>query len=97
LDDAVVVTGGLTPGPTVLAYRRADGQPLWRSGTDKASYASPILATLAGRRVIVSVNAASVTAHDPANGELLLSYPWSDDKWPKAAQPVVAGTNRLFI
>ncbi len=31
-DDKVVVTGGLTDGPTVLAYRRSDGEPLWHAG-----------------------------------------------------------------
>ena len=96
-NDTVVVTGGLTNGPTVLAYRRADGEPLWQSGTDKASYASPILATVAGRRVVLSFNAASLTAHDPATGELVLNQPWSDGKWPKAAQPVVIGDNRVFV
>ncbi len=96
-DDTVVVTGGQTKGPTVIAYRRADGEPRWHAGADQASYASPILATLAGRRVVLSFNAASLTAHDPATGEMLLNYPWSDDKWPKAAQPVVIGDNRLFL
>jgi len=96
-DDTVVVTGGLTNGPTVIAYRRSDGAPLWRAGTDKASYASPILATLAGRRVVLSFNASSLTAYDPATGEILLNYPWSDDKRPKASQPVVIGDNRVFI
>ncbi len=96
-EDAVVVTGGLTNGPTVLAYRRSDGKPLWHSGTDKASYASPILATVAGRRVILSFNAASLTAHDPATGEMVLNHPWTDDKSPKAAQPVVIGDNRVFV
>ncbi|MDR3402542.1 MAG: PQQ-like beta-propeller repeat protein [Chthoniobacter sp.] len=96
-DDQVVVTGGLTDGPTVLAYRRSDGEPLWHAGTDKASYASPILATLAGRRVVLSFNAASLTAHDPATGEVLLSYPWSDGKMPKAAQPVVIDGHQVFV
>lgn len=96
-DDTVVVTGGMTNGPTVLAYRRSTGEPLWRSGTDKASYASAILATLAGHRVILSVNAATVTAHDPATGDILLDYHWTDDKFPKAAQPVVLGEDRIFL
>ncbi len=96
-DDKVVVTGGLTDGPTVLAYRRSDGEPLWHAGTDKASYASPILATLAGRRVVLSFNAGSLTAHDPATGDVLLNYPWSDGKMPKAAQPVVIEGHRVFI
>jgi len=96
-DDTVVVTGGLTNGPTVLAYRRSDGAPLWRAGSDKASYASPLLSTLAGRRVVLSGNAASLTAHDPATGELLLNFPWTNDKWPKASQPVVLERNRVFL
>jgi outer membrane protein assembly factor BamB len=45
----VVVTGGQTAGPTVLAYRRTTGEPLWKAGTDKSSYASPTLATLGGQ------------------------------------------------
>ncbi|MEP6671263.1 MAG: PQQ-binding-like beta-propeller repeat protein [Chthoniobacter sp.] len=96
-DDKVVVTGGLTDGPTVLAYRRSDGERLWRAGTDKASYASPILATLAGRRVVLSFNAGSLTAHDPATGDVLLNYPWSDGKMPKAAQPIVIDGHQVFV
>ncbi len=96
-EDTVVVTGGMTPGPTVLAYHRATGEPLWKSGTDKASYSSPILATLAGRRVILSVNAATITAHDPATGAVLLEFRWADDKMPKAAQPVVLEGDRVFV
>ncbi len=96
-DDIVVVTGGMTKGPTVLAYHRATGEPLWQSGSDKASYASPILTTLAGKRVILSNNASSVTAHDPATGALLLDHPWSDGKMPRASQPVVLPGDRVFL
>jgi outer membrane protein assembly factor BamB len=96
-DDTVVVSGGLSNGPTVPAYRRSDGQPLWRAGTDKASYASPILTTLASRQVVLSCNAASLTAHDPASGKILLDYPWTTDKWPKASQPVVLAGDRVFL
>jgi outer membrane protein assembly factor BamB len=96
-DDTVVVTGGLTHGSTVIAYRRSDGAPQWQAGTDKASYSSPALATLAGRRVVLSLNAGTLTAHDPATGEILLNHPWSDEKWAKASQPVVIGGNRVFI
>jgi outer membrane protein assembly factor BamB len=96
-DDTVVVTGGQCPGPTVLAYRRSGGKLLWSAGIDKASYASPILTTLAGRRVVLSCNAASLTAHDPASGEILFDYPWTNDKWPKASQPVVIDGNQVFL
>jgi outer membrane protein assembly factor BamB len=96
-DDFVIVTGGLSNGFTVLAYRRSNGESLWHSGSDKAGYASPILATVAGKRVVLSANAGSFTAHDPATGELLLNQPWTEDKWPKASQPVVLDGDRVFV
>jgi outer membrane protein assembly factor BamB len=52
---------------------------------------------LAGNRVVLSVNAGSLTAHNPATGELLLNQPWTDDKWPKASQPIILDENRVFL
>jgi outer membrane protein assembly factor BamB len=100
VDDAVIVTGGNANSATVFAFHRATGDPLWRAGNDKASYASPILVTLAGVRVVLSANAATLTAHDPATGKLLLDHRWVKEKQadtPKGAQPVVVGTNRVFL
>ncbi len=95
-DETVVVTGGNTPGPTLLAFRRTTGEPLWRSGTDRASYSSPVLATLAGRRVVLALNGASLTAHDPSTGVVVLTYPWAE-RIPKASQPVVLAGDRVFL
>ncbi len=96
-DDVVVVTGGFTNGPTLFAYERGTGRPLWSAGTDKSGYSSPALTTLAGRRVVLSVNASSLTAHEPDTGRLLLNHPWAKDNWPKASQPVVLPDDRVFI
>lgn len=94
---SVIVNGGATNVSTLLAYDRDSGRPLWRAGTDKASYASPSVATLLGKPVILSVNAASFTIHDPADGKVLVDYPWANDKWPKASQPVLVGGDRVFL
>src|SRR5439155_23498356 len=96
-DDLVVVTGGDSDGPTVLAYHKGDGKPAWTAGKDKASYASPVLATLAGVRQVLSVNAASVTAHDPADGHILWDHPWPSADWPKCSQPVPLDGDRVFV
>jgi outer membrane protein assembly factor BamB len=96
-DDKVVVSGGNAPGPTLLAYQRDTGAPLWKSGNDAASYASPILATLAGKRVILSNNTRGFNATDPATGAVLLDCPWGNDKRPKASQPVVVPPDRVFV
>jgi outer membrane protein assembly factor BamB len=97
VDDLVVVTGGATNGPTLLAYRSDSGAPAWRSGTAKASYSSPMLVTLCGKRQILIVNAASVSGHDPSDGHLYWEYAWPTDAWPKCAQPVVIGNDRIFL
>jgi len=52
---------------------------------------------MAGRPVVLSCNAASLTAHDPASGKILLDCPWRNDKCPKASQPVVLEGDRVFL
>ena len=97
VDDLTVITGGRGSGAVLYAYRSADGSPAWKSGDGDASYASPILATLAGRRVILSNNATSLTAHDPTTGRILFDHAWGGSKWPKASQPVVLPGDRVFV
>ncbi len=96
-NDTVVVTGGRCDKGTVIAYRLSTGEVLWKSGNEMASYASPVLTTLAAKRVILSLNAVNLTAHDPASGALLLAYTWASEKHPKASQPVVLPGDRIFL
>lgn len=95
VDDMVVVTGG-PGGPSLLAYRATDGSRLWSAGTESSAYASPILATLAGARQIITVNAASITAHDPADGHVLWRFNWPGSM-PKTIQPIALDGDRLLI
>lgn len=97
VDDLVVVTGGRPRGPVLFAYRRLSGELAWKAGDDQASYASPILATVAGRRVILSHNARALSAHDPKTGAVLGEHAWGAEKWPKASQPVVVEGDRIFL
>lgn len=97
VDGLVVATGGKGSGGTVFAYRVADGSLAWKAGDEDASYASPIVATLAGRRVVLSSNATHLTAHDPATGREVLRHAWGSTKWPKASQPVVLPGDRVFL
>jgi len=95
-DDKVIVTGGKEKGPSLLAYHKDDGKLLWKAGEDDASYSSPALATLAGKKQILSVNAHSVTGHDPEDGKVLWSFSWPSD-WAKASQPVLRPGDRVFL
>jgi outer membrane protein assembly factor BamB len=94
--DLVVVTGGDGHGPALLAFRRADGATAWADGSDRGSYASPVLGTVAGRRQILTTNARSVTGHDPTTGAILWEFAWPGD-FPKVSQPVIVGERRVLL
>ena len=96
VDDLVVVSGGDVDHSSLLAFRKDTGEPAWQTGNDKASYSSPALATLAGVRQVLSVNAGSVTGHEPATGKVLWEYSWPGD-WAKCSQPLPLPPDQLFI
>lgn len=97
VDDEVIVTGGNPRGPVLFAYNRKTGAPIWKSGDDQANYSSPILATLAGKHLILCNNVRALTAYDPADGAIILDHAWGGEKFPKASQPVVISEDRVFI
>ncbi|MGH7169238.1 MAG: PQQ-binding-like beta-propeller repeat protein [Gemmataceae bacterium] len=96
VEDKVIVTGGLKKRDCLLAYDRKTGKPLWHVGDDEASYSSPALATFDGQKQILSVNAHSVTGHDPKDGKVLWTFDWPGDM-AKASQPVTLPGNRIFL
>lgn len=95
LNDVVVVSGG-AKGPTLCAFKQADGSPAWTAGKDGSSYSSPVLITLGGVEQIVSVNQTSVTGHDLATGNVKWTYAWPGDM-PKVCQPIAAGEDRILV
>ena len=95
VDDLVIVAAG-GPGKLLAAYALEDGEPRWTGGDDRPGYSSPGLFELAGTRQLLSLNASSLSSHDPATGEVLWSTPWSD-KNPNVAQPVAVGPDELVI
>jgi outer membrane protein assembly factor BamB len=100
VDDTVVVLPGGTRGSSVVAYRKANGDPVWKALDDEASYTSPMLATLGGVRQLLVVTATRVAGLVPENGTLLWDYPWSTFNGINVAQPIVFthnGRDRIFM
>jgi outer membrane protein assembly factor BamB len=95
-EDKVIVTGGQEKRDSLLAYDWETGEPVWHTGDDAASYASPALATLGGKKQILSVNAHSVTGHDPQDGKVLWTFSWPGEM-AKASQPVPLPGDRVFL
>jgi outer membrane protein assembly factor BamB len=84
---------------SLVTYDRATGSRVWTGGDEQISYATPILTTHAGREVVLTVNEASVAAHDPADGRGLWSFPWPGHSNSDAScsQAHVLADGRIFI
>lgn len=96
-DGRVIVTGGTLEVRSLLAYDAATGRQIWTAGGDPASYASPVLVTLAGRPQILVNGTRTVAGHDPATGARLWEFAWGSAGPPKGAQPVAVGDDRVFL
>jgi outer membrane protein assembly factor BamB len=104
VDDLVVVPyGGRAESSgnyaSLIALDALDGSPRWTGGTTQISYASPVLATLAGVRQILSVNEDDVTGHDPRTGAVLWSHPWpgSSTTGANVSNPAPVGDDRVLL
>jgi outer membrane protein assembly factor BamB len=97
VDDKVVVQPGGKGGKSIVAYNKATGAAVWKTLDDEASYTSPMLVTLAGRRQILTVTASRVVGLAPENGALLWEYPWSNSASINVSQPVPLDSNHVFI
>ncbi len=107
LDKKVIVTGGGTNGPSLIAYEKETGDMVWKSswgdkpddqGTIYNSYASPVLVSLHGVPQILNMEDKGVASYEPETGEQLWTFDWPwEDVEPKVAQPVVVADNRIFV
>ncbi|MGE3806902.1 MAG: PQQ-binding-like beta-propeller repeat protein, partial [Gemmataceae bacterium] len=73
-DKLIIQPGG--PQGTLAALNKTTGEILWRSKgyTDQASYASPIVATVAGTRQYINLTNEGLTGVDPKTGAVLWRY-----------------------
>lgn len=97
VDEKVIVQPGGSGGRSIVAYNKNTGSRLWTSLDDQQAYTSPLLATLAGKRQIVTVTADRAVGLDPADGKLLWEFPWKTEYDVNSAQPIPAGENTFFI
>jgi outer membrane protein assembly factor BamB len=100
-EGVVVVNPGVQSGEgdktAVVALAAATGDVRWKADSAQAGYASPMLATFAGERQILIFDAAGAAGSNPETGQQLWRYPWKSQSGINAAQPAVAGPNKLFI
>jgi outer membrane protein assembly factor BamB len=86
-ENVILCPGG--KGSSVVAVNRKTGALVWKSGTDKPGYATPVVATINGVKQYVVFSATSLNGYAAANGRKLWSIPWKTAYDVNAAMPIV--------
>jgi outer membrane protein assembly factor BamB len=101
VDNLVVVNPGAQKGSAesrgLMALDRATGEIVWRDGRAAASYSSPMLAVLGGKRQILIFDAGGLAGHDVQSGSEWWRFPWTTQFDINAAQPLVFENARILI
>ncbi len=87
IGDRVLVAGGGND-QAYLAFRADNGEVLWKSGTDRATHSTPIVATIHGKEQALFMVERGIVSRDPADGRELWHYPFAY-RTSTAASPVV--------
>ncbi len=85
-------------GSGVVAFDKRSGKVRYRITDELASYSSPVLATIDGRRWCFVLARGGLIGFEPKSGKVDFHFPWraADYESVNAANPVVVG-DRVFI
>ena len=86
--DLVIFMPGGRDGAGVVAFEVATGKVRWQATGDEASYASPTVATVRGRRIIFALTREALLALQPMDGKVIFRHPWR----PRGSATVSAAT-----
>jgi outer membrane protein assembly factor BamB len=96
-DLVLVNVGGARQNAGVVAFDLKTGDVKWKATGEQASYSSPVVATLGGKRQAIFVTRLACVGLDPATGKVLWSFPFgARGPTVNAANPVLLG-DRLFL
>ena len=91
----IVFPGG---DKNVAALDKNTGKVIWQGGnSDRAGYATPVIATINGVKQYVMFTARNVMGVNADNGNVVWQYPWITDHDVNAANPLVIGNNQVFV
>ena len=85
-------------GSGIVAFNKLTGEVRYRLSDELASYASPIISTIEGRRWGFAFMRGGLIGFDPTDGTMDFHYPWRSKKLESvnASSPVVVG-DTVFI
>jgi outer membrane protein assembly factor BamB len=89
--DRLFLLVGNTSGASLVAFDKKNGKVLWKSGDDEAAYSSLMIATLAGVRQVVVLDADALLGANLESGKILWRVPLKTNAKRHAATPVIFG------
>jgi outer membrane protein assembly factor BamB len=92
----VILQGGATPGGCLITFDRVSGEEIWRSLSDPAGYATPILVDRPTGRQVVAWTPEHVCGVDARTGESLWKIPYKVNLGVSIATPIFA-ENIVFV
>lgn len=95
-ENTVIVDAGGYKNRAVIAYDRTTGEAVWVSGNHQAGYATPRLETIHGTLTLLIFHGDGLQGLNPATGQQLWEYPWTNQYKINVAQPMLFG-NHLFL
>lgn len=95
-ENTVIVDAGGYKNKAVIAYHRTTGETVWASGNHQAGYATPRLETIQGTLTLLIFHGDGLQGLDPATGQQLWEYPWTNQYKINVAQPMLVG-DHLFL
>ena len=90
----LAIPGG--KGAGVAAFDKATGKLAWKTGDDRAAYASPIAVTVGGERQAVFFTASGLLAVRPATGKELWRIAWTTEDDCNICTPLLI-EDQLFV
>lgn len=85
-------------GTGLVAFDKVTGKERWRATDELASYSSPVVTDVAGRRLGLYWSRHRLVGFDPANGKVAFQFPWRAKPLESvnAGNPVVVGDRVLL-
>jgi len=83
-------------GASVVAFNKATGKVVWKSGYDAIGFASPLAVTFGGQRTVTMFSATGLFAYNLADGKMLWNAEWASHHDGNAGDPIIFG-DKVFI
>ncbi len=91
----LAIPGGKDAG--VVAFDKTTGALVWKTGSDKAAYASPVVATIGGTKQAIFFTAFGLLGVSLDKGKELWREPWKTEFDCNIMTPLVVGGDKLFV